>query len=99
MQLIPNDHQWWFGNFHSLLYRLNLQVEATYLATVTGTAVGLSRSTGVNYVVKPTPTSTEYVLSWEGYDWDGGGEETIALNGQFIASIPIVPLPGENIFG
>src|SRR5207247_1483738 len=69
------------------------QVEATYPATVTGTADGLSRSTGVNYVVKPTPTSTEYILSWEGYDWDGGREETIALNGQFLASLPASDSP------
>ena len=69
------------------------KVEATYLATVTGTADGLSRSTGVNYAVKPTPTSTEYILSWEGYDWDGGGEETVTLNGQFIASLPATDSP------
>ena len=60
---------------------------------MTGTADGLSRSTGVNYVVKPTPTSTEYILSWEGYDWDGGREETIALNGQFLASLPASDSP------
>jgi PKD repeat protein len=34
-----------------------------------------------------------YTLSWLGYDWDGGHEETLTLNGQFIASLPAVDTP------
>src|SRR5207253_9423410 len=34
------------------------------------------------------PSPTTYAISWQGYDWDGSGEETIALNGQFLGSLP-----------
>src|SRR5437870_7507278 len=38
-------------------------------------------------------SSTVYTLSWQGYDWDGSGEETVALNGQFLASLPTTYSP------
>src|SRR5438445_978929 len=38
-------------------------------------------------------SSTVYTLSWQGYDWDGTGEETVALNGQFLASLPATYSP------
>src|SRR2546430_7887727 len=38
-------------------------------------------------------SSTVYTLSWQGYDWDGAGEETVALNGQFLASLPATYSP------
>ena len=38
--------------------------------------------------VNSQPTSPNYVLSWQGYDWDGGHEETIYLNGQTVTSLP-----------
>ena len=36
---------------------------------------------------------TLYTISWQGYDWDGGNEETLTLNGQFLASLPTVDSP------
>src|SRR5438132_13152217 len=38
-------------------------------------------------------SSTVYTLSWQGYDWDGTGEETVALNGQFLAYLPATYTP------
>ena len=39
------------------------------------------------------PSSTVYTLSWQGYDWDGSGEETVTLNGQLLASLPTTYSP------
>ena len=38
-------------------------------------------------VFSPT-ASGKYNLSWQGFDWDGGREHTLTLNGQFLASLP-----------
>ena len=32
-------------------------------------------------------------MNWMGFDWDGGGEESITLNGQFLASLPTANSP------
>jgi hypothetical protein len=40
-------------------------------------------------------TST-YTLSWMGYDWDGQGEETLMLNGHFLASLPTLDSPQNS---
>ena len=40
----------------------------------------------------PTNAGT-YTLSWQGYDWDGLGEENLTLNGQLLASLPTVDSP------
>src|SRR5439155_1062151 len=38
-------------------------------------------------------------ISWQGFDWDGSGEETLTLNGQFIASLPAVDTPqNANVY-
>lgn len=34
-----------------------------------------------------------YNLSWQGYDWDGAGEENLTLNGQLLASLPATDSP------
>ncbi len=47
------------------------------------------------------PLMTQYSVSWQptsnvmwmGYDWDGGGEETLTLNGQFVVSLPATDTP------
>jgi PKD repeat protein len=39
--------------------------------------------------VSQSPPSGKYVLSWQGFDWDGGGEETLTMNGKFLASLPV----------
>jgi hypothetical protein len=39
-------------------------------------------------VTSSQPSSSTYILAWQGYDWDGGHEETIYLNGQAVASLP-----------
>src|SRR5438445_5882981 len=45
------------------------------------------------FMVDATPPPTNYVLSFQGYDFDGANEETIALNGNFVTSIPSVLSP------
>jgi hypothetical protein len=44
-------------------------------------------------VVSTPQSSGTYTLSWQGYDWDGGREETITFNGQFLASLPATDTP------
>jgi PKD repeat protein len=39
--------------------------------------------------VAAPPSSGAYTLSWQGYDWDGGGETTVALNGHVVAKLPV----------
>ena len=41
-------------------------------------------------------SNSMYAMSWMGYDWDGTGEETIALNGQFVTSLPSVASPQNS---
>lgn len=36
---------------------------------------------------------TVYGFSWQGYDWDGAGEENVTLNGQLLASLPATDSP------
>ena len=36
----------------------------------------------------PGGSNPSYTMSWEGFDWDGNGEETLTLNGHFLASLP-----------
>jgi outer membrane protein assembly factor BamB len=37
--------------------------------------------------------SSTFILSWQGYDWDGAGEETLTLNGQFLTALPAADTP------
>jgi len=49
----------------------------------------IGRITRVNYPV----VSQVYNLTLQGYDYDGGGEETLTLNGHTLASLPTVNSP------
>ena len=51
------------------------------------------RSNGASSVNSPTST---YTLSWMGYDWDGAREETLKLNGHFLASLPTADSPQNS---
>jgi hypothetical protein len=39
---------------------------------------------------------SNYTLSWMGYDWDGAGEESLMLNGHFLASLPATDSPQNS---
>ncbi len=39
-------------------------------------------------VPPPTLVPPTFTLSWRGFDWDGANEETLTLNGHFLASLP-----------
>src|SRR5438445_3855970 len=42
---------------------------------------------------------SQYTLSWQGFVWDGGGEETLTMNGLFLASLPTVDtLQNSNVY-
>ena len=62
----------------------------TYNVTFTGTDGSLTHSRYLTFTLS-YPKGT--ILSWQGYDWDGGGEETLTLNGQFLASLPVADTP------
>jgi hypothetical protein len=47
-------------------------------------------------VVSTPQSSGTYALSWQGYDWDGGREETLTLNGQFLSSLPATDTPSNG---
>lgn len=51
-----------------------------------------TQTTSQTIIVSPSPSST-YNLSWQGYDWDGGHEETITLNGHVVARLPAANSP------
>ena len=38
----------------------------------------------------------KYTLSWQGFDWDGGREETVTMNGQLLASLPATDSPQNS---
>jgi hypothetical protein len=39
---------------------------------------------------------SKYALSWQGFDWDGGGEQTLTMNGKFLASLPSADIPANG---
>jgi len=41
-------------------------------------------------------SSSHYTMQWMGYDWDGTREETISLNGHFLASLPSAASPQNS---
>jgi PKD repeat protein len=63
---------------------------AYIVASLGATACGNTCTDGTLYTrfVTVTFSSTNYALSWQGYDWDGAHEETITLNGRLVASLP-----------
>jgi PKD repeat protein len=44
-------------------------------------------------VVLAAGSPITYLLSWQGYDWDGGNEETILINGRLVGSLPATDSP------
>src|SRR5438132_8224536 len=63
-------------------------------ATITATEFAPYRMTSTTpLATDATPPSTNYVVSFQGYDFDGANEETITLNGKFVTSIPSVLSP------
>ena len=58
----------------------------TFYASDTGSQTASSQQTVT--VTSSQPSSSTYILAWQGYDWDGGHEETVHLNGQTVASLP-----------
>jgi len=47
-------------------------------------------------VSAPSSSPGTYILSWQGYDWDGGQEETLTINGQMVATLPPVDTPSNG---
>src|SRR5437588_4085828 len=58
----------------------------TFYASDSGSQTAFSQQTVI--VASSQPSSSTYILAWQGYDWDGGQEEKIHLNGLFVASLP-----------
>ena len=50
--------------------------------------------------INPPPTTKRtYIITWLGYDWDGGHEETLILNGQRLTLLPATDSPqNQRIF-
>jgi hypothetical protein len=59
--------------------------------------LGCSQPLTYNFTVTtstpPPSTQPSYTLNWMGFDWDGGGEERVSLNGRFVASLPATESP------
>ena len=72
--------------------------QGKYTVSVTATDAGgkvASSSTTVNV----NSNSNMYTLTWQGFDWDGGGEETLTVNGLFLASLPATDSPqNANVY-
>jgi len=71
-------------------YRITLTVQDSALPSPS------TRTESWILVVSTPQSSGTYTLSWQGYDWDGGREETITLNGQFLASLPATNTPSNG---
>ncbi|TMI62271.1 PKD domain-containing protein [Candidatus Bathyarchaeota archaeon] len=69
----------------------------TYTVSVTVTDANAKTATAsTTIIVSPPP---QYTLSWQGFDWDGGGEETLTMNGVFLASLPTVDtIQNSNVY-
>jgi hypothetical protein len=52
-----------------------------------------TQTTSQTVTVSAPPSSSIYNLSWQGYDWDGGGEVAITLNGHLVAKLPSANSP------
>ena len=63
----------------------------SFAITVKGTVGDLTHTT--SFTLRVCSSHVDYDLSWLGYDWDGGGEETLALNSKFLASLPTTDSP------
>ncbi len=94
---VPYSFTWRFGDgstgtgstiTHS--YTINGTFTVTLTTTDSSSPQEKANSTATVTVSRPTAASSEpnYTLSWLGYDWDGGNEETLTFNGHFLASLP-----------
>jgi len=68
----------------------------SFVVTVTGTSGSLVHTATVNFTVTSAVSAAGFNLSWQGYDWDGGHEATLYLNGQFLTSLPPVDTPSNG---
>ncbi|OLD05211.1 MAG: hypothetical protein AUJ07_01970 [Crenarchaeota archaeon 13_1_40CM_3_53_5] len=68
-------------------YTVTLTVKDSALPTAT------TRTATQSFTVSPPSSTGNYTVSWQGFDWDGGGEHTLALNGNFLASVPSTDTP------
>src|SRR5947208_3107979 len=69
----------------------------TYTVSVTVTDANAKTATASTTISVSPPS--QYTLSWQGFDWDGGGEETLTMNGLFLASLPTVDtLQNSNVY-
>src|SRR5439155_16239711 len=64
-----------------------------YNMTITAASGSLVHSILVSLTVRNLGGTV--VLNWEGYDWDGGGEENLTLNGRFLASLLSADTPAN----
>ncbi len=65
----------------------------SFVVTVTGTSGSLVHTATVDFTVT---AAAGFDLSWQGYDWDGGHEEILYFNGQFLTSLPPVDTPSNG---
>jgi len=83
-----------FGSSVTHIYTASGKYAVTLTVTDSASPSNSLSVTGYQTVSAPPPPSTgTYILSWQGYDWDGAGEETITLNGQVIGSLPELDTP------
>jgi PKD repeat protein len=87
------------GGYGSSTCSMNSSTVGRYTVIVNGTSGSMAHSASVSLSVSTTPPplpGDQYTLSWEGFDWDGGHEETIYLNGNAVASLPLTNVGGNG---
>jgi len=70
-------------------YTTAYSTQGTYTVSVTVSDTN-ARTASSSTTVSINPSADKYTLSWQGFDWDGAGEETLTANGHFLASLPTV---------
>jgi PKD repeat protein len=60
----------------------------SYSATVTGTSGTLTAQVAVSYTVTTSSGNGKYILTFQGFDWDGGHEHSVVVNGHTVAQLP-----------
>ena len=72
--------------------------QGTYTVSVTVTDANAKTASSSTTITINPPTG-KYTLSWQGFDWDGGGEETLTMNGRFLASLLASDTPANaNVY-
>lgn len=73
---------------------LDYKISAAAQGNLTFTCAGSDPQTVlVDAVALAPPSSSAFALTFQGYDWDGAGEENVTLNGQLMASLPATNSP------